>query len=395
MSPPSQTILVAEDNPVERKLLAIRLRQMGYRVVAANDGVEALERTRGNRPDLIVSDVLMPRLDGFKLCQTLRRDPELSEIPVVLTSSATIEEDDRLLALELGASAFVLRTPDCQRIIEAVRASLEEGAPPPPAEDQQFVSEMRQRFLAEAGAQARMLLETLETGFDAAGAKALAHRWAGVGGTLGFAQISQRAYQLEGLCERPFGEVAGALRLRLTGMLNLLSDAARAHDVTPETPVEVFEVLAGKRVALAGFGDADATVLCRALERAGAQASRLTLVEAPPDSPAIAPADAVILFLESNGRPTPWTDPQVLTSNGKPLLLVGARDALLRAGAVTRKYADDFVLDPWSPEEVLLRVSRMLRRSQRTGERARYRDRGGQGRQSRPAGPGGRRRGRG
>jgi len=365
----AQTILVAEDNPVERKLLMIRLSQMGYRVVTAGDGVEALERTRSQRPDLIVSDVLMPRLDGFRLCRTLRQDPELNEIPVVLTSSATIEEDDRLLALEMGASAYVVRTPDCQNIVEAIRASLEEGAPPPPAADHEFVAEMRHRFLREAAAEARLLLESVETGLDLAALRAQAHRWAGVGGTLDFAQISQRAYEIEGLCEQPLAEARDQLRVALTELLDLISDAARAHPRPEETPVEVVEALAGQRVALVGFPEEAGMLLARVLERGGAQPESLEAVEAPPGSPALATADLVILFLDPNGRGAGWNDPRALAGLGKPLLVVGARDALFRTGAVTRKYAGDFLLDPWSPEEALLRASRVLRQSRRADER--------------------------
>jgi len=348
----------------------LRLSQMGYRVVAAADGIEALERTRSNRPDLIVSDVLMPRLDGFRLCQTLRRDPQFSEIPIVLTSSATIEEDDRLLALEMGASAFVARTPDCQHIVEAVQSGLVEGAPPLPAEDREFRSEMRRRFLSEGSTEVRMLLDSLETAWDSAAGGQLAHRWAGVGATLGFAQISQLAQQVENLCQRPLAENAGELRLRLTEILNLFSDAARAQSVTPETPADVLEILCGKRVALVGFSETGAMPMCRVLEQAGAQPYRLGWQEAPPGSPALAPADLVVLLLESGGTSAAWTDPRALAASDKPLLVVGIREALFRTGAVTRKHSSDFLLDPWSPEEVLLRASRVLRRSQHAGQQA-------------------------
>jgi len=376
MPPEPQTVLVAEDNPVERKLLTFRLSQLGYRVVAAADGVEALERTRSTRPDLVVSDVLMPRLDGFRLCQRLRQDAELGEIPVVLISSATIEEDDRLLALEMGANALVLRTPDCQHIVEAVRVGLEEGAPPLPAEDQDLVPEMRERFVTEGSTEARLTLESLEVDFDAQAIKQRAHRWAGVGGTLGFAQISQLAYQIEGLCERPSEEAAAELRLRLAELLNLFSDAARRRPSAPEMPVEVQEALAGKQVALVGFAETDAPAMCRALEQAGARVSRLPALETPPGSPALAQADLVILFLEAEGRASPWTDPRALSSSDRPLLVVGNRDALFHTGAVTRKYAGDFLLDPWSPEEALLRASRVLRRHRRWDQLAAHPGRG-------------------
>ena len=150
MSP--RTILVADDNPLERKLLRIRLIQMGFQVVTAQDGVEALEKARECSPAVIVTDVLMPRLDGFRLCQTVRRDVELASIPLVLTTSASIEAADRLLAHSLGANAFVERTPDCQHILDAIQKSLAEGALRHSADNDALVANLRREFL-ETGRQ--------------------------------------------------------------------------------------------------------------------------------------------------------------------------------------------------------------------------------------------------
>ncbi len=357
------TILLAEDNPVERKLLGIRLTQMGYQVVAVADGVEALERTRTQRPDLVVSDVLMPRLDGFRLCRTLRRDPELGAVPVVLISSANIEEDDRLLALEMGASAFVPRTPDCREIIEAIQASLQEGAPPACAQDAEWLAEMRSRFLNEGGEECRVMLEALESGFDPVALRQLTHRWAGVGGTLGFPQISQRAYELEKLCERPFEEPSGALRAPLEQIHELFADAARAAWTALAASAEVMECLQRKQVVLVGFAPPEATVLSRALERAGAVPQVLSLEAAAPHSPALASTDLIILLLEAQASHSSWLEAEALAAKVRPLLVVGSRELLFRAGAVVRKRAADFLLAPWSLEEALLRAARILRRA--------------------------------
>ncbi|MBI4492398.1 MAG: response regulator [Chloroflexi bacterium] len=129
-------ILVAHDDPIQLKLLRIHLEQVGFRVTTAGDGAEALEQARRSPPDAIVSDVLMPRLDGFRLCQAVRADQELAHVPVILVSAAYTEEEDQRLAQAVGASAFVLLTPDLRHVVESLLANLREATPRPalPAE---------------------------------------------------------------------------------------------------------------------------------------------------------------------------------------------------------------------------------------------------------------------
>jgi len=113
-------VLVADDDAVTRKLLKIRLEHLGFDVDTAADGAQALARARRVRPTAIVSDVLMPRLDGFRLCAALRNDRRLAHIPIVLTSCSYQEKGDERLARSAGASALVLRTPDCNAVIDAL-----------------------------------------------------------------------------------------------------------------------------------------------------------------------------------------------------------------------------------------------------------------------------------
>jgi len=121
--PLGRRVLVVDDEPVQRKLAALRLEAMGYVVDTAADGQEALNRARHEPPDAIVSDVLMPTLDGFGLCRAVRQDPRLAGVPVVLVSSAYIEEEDRALATRVGADACVVRTPELSEVIAALAAT--------------------------------------------------------------------------------------------------------------------------------------------------------------------------------------------------------------------------------------------------------------------------------
>lgn len=117
-------ILLVDDDPVQLTLGRTLLRQAGFQVVTAVDGVDALEAARRSRPDAILSDVLMPRTDGFGLCRAIRHDPNLATVPIVLVSSVYSDDADRTLAATVGAQALVVRSPDLSDAIEAVRLSL-------------------------------------------------------------------------------------------------------------------------------------------------------------------------------------------------------------------------------------------------------------------------------
>ena len=120
-------VLVVDDEALGRKLAALHLRDAGFTVETAPSGFEALIVARASPPDAILSDILMPGMDGFALCDAVRRDERLFGIPVVLLSSAYAEEADERLAREMGADALVVRTPDLRDAIQMLVRALNEG----------------------------------------------------------------------------------------------------------------------------------------------------------------------------------------------------------------------------------------------------------------------------
>ena len=100
-------IVVAEDHEDIRHVLQRALERAGHQVVTAADGAAALEAVRRHRPDVVISDVDMPRMTGFDLCRAIRADAELRHIPVVLASGSLLPGDPR--AVEAGASATLLK----------------------------------------------------------------------------------------------------------------------------------------------------------------------------------------------------------------------------------------------------------------------------------------------
>jgi len=118
-------LLLVDDDPIQLKLVAFQLRRAGFAVATAASGLEALATAREQLPAVIVSDVLMPRMDGFQLCLEARRDPALAGVPVVLLSAQYLEQSDRELAAKVGANRLIPRTPRAD-LIRAVVQALEE-----------------------------------------------------------------------------------------------------------------------------------------------------------------------------------------------------------------------------------------------------------------------------
>ena len=131
-APAARRVLIADDDPVQRKLTRLRLGDAGFDVIEAADGEAAVELARSWRPDAVITDVLMPRLDGFDVCRRLRADPELKDVRIVLASSAFVDDEDRELAHRAGADDYVVREPDLTAIVDALQEALAAGAPTAP-----------------------------------------------------------------------------------------------------------------------------------------------------------------------------------------------------------------------------------------------------------------------
>lgn len=119
-------ILVVEDVPVVLAVLRMRLEAEGFAVLTARDGVEALEQARAGHPDLMLLDLMLPRLSGERVCQELRADARTRALPIVVLS-ARVGEAERLRALAAGADAFMSKPYDVNRLLGEIRARLAAG----------------------------------------------------------------------------------------------------------------------------------------------------------------------------------------------------------------------------------------------------------------------------
>ena len=122
--PDSSTILLVDDEDSIQKLLAYPLEREGYRVLQARDGVEALEQFASERVDLVVLDIMLPKLDGLEVCKRLRAE---SEVPIIMLT-ARDDELDKVLGLELGADDYITKPFSIREFRSRVRALLRRAA---------------------------------------------------------------------------------------------------------------------------------------------------------------------------------------------------------------------------------------------------------------------------
>ncbi|MBA3502198.1 MAG: response regulator, partial [Deltaproteobacteria bacterium] len=121
MTAHSDRILLVDDDGMQRKLVKTRLERAGFVVDAVADARDALAVARESRPDLIVSDVVMPEMDGFELCRRVKNDAALAAIPVVLMSGLCSFRANHELARRVGAAALLERTPSFENELASVR----------------------------------------------------------------------------------------------------------------------------------------------------------------------------------------------------------------------------------------------------------------------------------
>jgi DNA-binding response OmpR family regulator len=119
-------ILVVDDEPEAVELLEFNLKQAGYVVSTAGDGAEALKRARTQTPDMIVLDVMLPEMDGFEICKSLRLDSSTAKIPIIMLT-AKAAEIDRVLGLELGADDYLTKPFSPRELLLRIKKILARG----------------------------------------------------------------------------------------------------------------------------------------------------------------------------------------------------------------------------------------------------------------------------
>lgn len=116
-----QTVLIVDDITDNLYYLEVLLKGNGFDVHSAQNGAEALQSARRNPPDLVVSDILMPVMDGYALCREWRSDQRLKDIPFIFYTATFIEKKDEELAMGLGADRFVIKPQEPEELMKIIR----------------------------------------------------------------------------------------------------------------------------------------------------------------------------------------------------------------------------------------------------------------------------------
>lgn len=119
------TIMICDDNETVHQTLQLYLKEAGFRVISAYDGVAALDMLKTNRVDLVILDIMMPKMFGTEVCRQIRKT---SELPIIILS-AKVDEADRIVGLELGADDYVTKPFSPKEVVTRVRTVLRRSRP--------------------------------------------------------------------------------------------------------------------------------------------------------------------------------------------------------------------------------------------------------------------------
>lgn len=126
-------ILLVDDEPSIVKMVGKRLEVEGFDVLVAVDGQEGLAKAQTQQPDLIILDLMLPKLNGYEVCTMLKQDTRYQKIPIILFTARAREKDEKL-GMECGANAYVRKPFRAQELLERIRLLLAASAPPSAAQ---------------------------------------------------------------------------------------------------------------------------------------------------------------------------------------------------------------------------------------------------------------------
>ena len=391
-------VLIVDDNPLNLKLVRAVLAAEGYEIRTAGDGLEAMTVLAQFRPRLILMDLQLPGESGFELTRRLKADSATRDIIVVAVTAYSIPGDEEKAQLA-GCSGLITKPLDTRTLPAAVKLHLgtRQVAQPAfqPGDYHDLLTELRANFLIDGEEESGQLLHTLAQGFDLDRAQRMAHRWTGIGGILGFAEIARKARGIEDFLADPseqyhYGRVRGGrdpnmitpgecvsrLRAELLGIRELFAQAVQGKRKTPELPPAVGRALADKRFAVIGFESAEAARITGALEHARA---RCRVFRDLPDNDTLQPFHAGVVNVCQGEGIFSWVHSGVSAESVKPILFVGSAETLLRREPGIPERSWDFLLGPWDSDELIFRAYRLFSSEANRGSAAP----GGNGRGSR------------
>ena len=119
----NNTVLLVEDSVTQQGMIAGILERKGLKVDLAKDGLEALQKIQANCPDLVVLDIIMPKMNGYEVCRNIKSDPKTKNVPVIMCSSKS-EEFDRYWGMKQGADAYLSKPFHPKELLGTVKQFL-------------------------------------------------------------------------------------------------------------------------------------------------------------------------------------------------------------------------------------------------------------------------------
>ena len=120
----AKKILIVDDESFLRDIVSIQLKAEGYDVIQATNGAEGLEKAKEEKPDLIILDIMLPKMNGYEVCGALKSDSEYSAIPIILFSARS-QEQDKKLGEKVGADAYVTKLFGSKELLAKVKELIE------------------------------------------------------------------------------------------------------------------------------------------------------------------------------------------------------------------------------------------------------------------------------
>ncbi|MBN1451174.1 MAG: response regulator [Anaerolineales bacterium] len=164
------TILVVDDNPTNLKLLSDYLADIGFRILVAQDGESAIEKVRYAQPDLILLDVMMPRMDGFETCRQLKADTKTHDVPIIFMTALT-GTHEKVMGFRLGAVDYITKPFQPEEVVARVKTHLQLHAMRKQAEAQN--TQLQQEISERKQTEAKLAERTTELAYERAQLQAI------------------------------------------------------------------------------------------------------------------------------------------------------------------------------------------------------------------------------
>jgi len=344
------TVLIVDDEPTTRQTMRMFLKHCGYAAIEAATVERAVEALSSDISAAVIDVSLAGERSGLEVLSPIRRTPKLSEIPVLVLTGGSLTDAEETLVREQHAHVFykpesfdtIVSTLD--RLTGRVQAVA--AAPLAPPDN---VARLREEFVAGVQIESALLMTSLDADFDVARARKIFHRWTGLGGTLGFPDLSRRALALQPLLECPLPTVLDRLREGIDTVARTVTSAALPIARKPFPP-ELVNGLRGKTIALVGLRKSDADWMADALVEAGASARVLNAGDSSPVPRGRDVCDALVIDASID-----WN----AKGSGLAVLFFGSADAVARWSPAGLDGLHDFLVTPCDREEFLLRVHRL------------------------------------